>query len=104
MSPEVLTNRVNNEYKKKVDVYSFGIIMHEVFFELLPYQSNSDQFDNIVALGTSVVNGLRPDIPQIQGLGNAEKRYLKLMQKCWSEDPSERPDFEEIYAQMIKMG
>jgi serine/threonine protein kinase len=104
MSPEVLSNRVQAEHKTKVDVYSFGIIMHETFFEMLPYRSNEEQFESIIALGTSVVNGLRPAIPHVQELSNAEKRYLKLMQECWSTDPTERPDFEQIYSQLNKLG
>jgi hypothetical protein len=32
-----------------------------------------------------------------------EKRYIELMQKCWSDSAEERPDFEEIFAELSEM-
>ena|SRR3989338_11584533 len=106
MAPEILENKVDLALKSKLDVYSFGIIMHEMFFETLPYRTNSEQFDSIIALGTSIVRGLRPHIPehQIQGISGAEKLYLNVMQQCWSEKPQDRPSFENILSEFSRMG
>jgi serine/threonine protein kinase len=42
MSPEIL---LNQPYNDRCDVYSFGIIMHEMYFETRPY--TSDEFGNL---------------------------------------------------------
>lgn len=94
MSPEMLMNKVKQETSFKTDVYSFGIIMHEVFFEKVPYLDSED-FDSIIALGSHVVKGLRPFIPD-RSYSDAENAYIDLMQRCWSAKIAERPTFEEI--------
>lgn len=35
--------------------------------------------------------GLRPTIPK-----HAHAKLSELLQKCWQQDPAERPDFSEI--------
>ena len=35
--------------------------------------------------------GLRPTIPSVCPEG-----YAELMQRCWSDEPEERPDFTEV--------
>jgi serine/threonine protein kinase len=97
MSPEVLMDSMKIETSTKCDVYSFGIIMYEVFFERVPYESDYDF--SIIALGTKVVNGMRPSIPEdaLKGLSEAEQVYLELMQRCWAENVDQRPNFGEIY-------
>jgi serine/threonine protein kinase len=105
MSPEILKNKINAEYRTKVDVYSFGIIMYEVFFEVVPYYENREQFESIIGLGNQIVNGLRPSVPQyhVHGLAKVEKQYIELMQRCWSDKPEERPDFEEIFIELSEL-
>jgi serine/threonine protein kinase len=105
MSPEILKNKINAEYRTKVDVYSFGIIMCEVFFEVVPYHENREQFESIIGLGNCIVQGLRPSVPEyhVHGMKKVEKRYIELMQRCWSDNPVERPDFEEIFAELSEM-
>jgi serine/threonine protein kinase len=105
MSPEILKNKINAEYRTKVDVYSFGIIMYEVFFEVVPYHENCEQFESIIGLGNQIVNGLRPSVSEYHehGLTQTEKQYIKLMQMCWSDKPEERPNFDEIFTELSEM-
>jgi serine/threonine protein kinase len=101
MAPEILINRVKNEHRTKVDVYSFGIILHEVFFEKLPYRTNDEQFESVIALGNRVVGGLRPSILD-DSYSTAETMYLELMKQCWHSDPEKRPTFDTIVAELIR--
>ncbi|KAJ8550144.1 hypothetical protein K7X08_033851 [Anisodus acutangulus] len=38
-----------------------------------------------------VQQGLRPRIPE-----HAHPKLVELLQKCWQQDPTRRPDFSEI--------
>ena len=103
MSPEVLMDQVQQGMGTKVDVFSFGIIMHEVFFEKVPYRTNNEQIESVVALGTKVVQGLRPAIPDMikTDTNEEEHAYLALMQRCWHKDPETRPSFDEIFSSLL---
>jgi mitogen-activated protein kinase kinase kinase 7 len=97
MSPEVLFNK---SYTEKCDVYSFGIIMHEVFFEWRPYSGEGDSVIdalNPFLLGGMVTQGKRPFIPDME-YSERENEYLELMQKCWSQNADNRPSFDIILA------
>jgi alpha-tubulin suppressor-like RCC1 family protein len=108
-APEILENQ--KYYNEYCDIYSFGIIMYEVFFEILPYSSvkrtyfgEVDEDDitdaiNIYPLGAQVIRGKRPEIPDVP-LTEAEKMYIELMKKAWDESPLARPSFEGIFKQM----
>ena len=102
MSPEILSNQ--RYYDELCDIYSFGIIMYEVLFEIRPYSSFEDTGDknepiSLFHLGIEVMNGKRPEIPNIQ-LSNTEQEYISLMKKCWNHNPSIRPSFLEIHKEM----
>jgi hypothetical protein len=101
MAPEALRNRVQKDLGTKVDVYSFGIIMHEVFFEQVPYSEL--KVDSIIGLGTDVMNGLRPYVPEDIVVSENEGLYLELMRKCWHNDPVERPSFDDIFTVFSRM-
>lgn len=76
MAPEVL---MSQPYNEKVDVYSFGILLYEIFTQSIPYSSpppppssssmsQSPQFPAMqspVNLALAVVQGLRPSISRI---------------------------------------
>jgi serine/threonine protein kinase len=98
MAPEVLRNKVQRDKGTLVDVYSFGIIMHEVFFEKMPYEE--ERYDSIIGLGTDVVSGKRPFI-QDREYSEKESEYLDLMQRCWDGVAENRPTFDEIFTIML---
>lgn len=92
---------------------SFGITMYELFFEIRPYSSikqmlfnmdkqatdisdsDTEDLDSIVNFGIAVVNGRRPQIPDINYTAQ-ERVYLALMQRCWDHNAAMRPAFTEI--------
>lgn len=48
--------------------------------------------------GGIVSNTLRPPIPEY-----CDPEWRSLMERCWSADPSERPNFTEIASQLRTM-
>jgi len=117
-APELLTHQGHDE---RVDVYSFGIIMHEMFILTPPYAQH--EYSSVFTLGLDIVKGLRPlrfdpsntesnnlivdfflqsnttnmlhsDIPLVvQG-------FYSLVTRCWDADVSKRPSFEEITTEL----
>jgi serine/threonine protein kinase len=97
-APEVI---IGEDYDEKVDVYSFAMIMYEIFFEKIAFEEFL--FDNMWKLGEKVTrNRLRPSVPEPQsmeylGLCDSQKLYLDVMVQCWSHEPVLRPSFPAIY-------
>ena len=86
MAPELMTN-INYGYP--VDVYSYSIILYRMF-------SNSLKFSEGFALNRfaflkNILNSKRLKRPQ-----NIPDNFWELIQKCWNDDPDERPTFSEI--------
>ncbi|KAF8392064.1 hypothetical protein HHK36_022405 [Tetracentron sinense] len=86
MAPELL-NGSSSRVSEKVDVFSFGIAMWEILTGEEPYANMHCG----AIIGGIVNNSLRPPIPD-----RCDIEWRKLMEQCWSPDPSARPSFTEI--------
>ncbi|MBZ3873494.1 Receptor-interacting serine/threonine-protein kinase 4 [Sciurus carolinensis] len=80
-------------FDTKHDVYSFAIVIWGVLTQKKPFADEK----NILHIMVKVVKGHRPELPPVcrprpRACGN----LLRLMQRCWQEDPRERPTFQEI--------
>ncbi|XP_025099165.1 mitogen-activated protein kinase kinase kinase 7-like [Pomacea canaliculata] len=85
MAPEVFEG---SNYSEKCDVFSWGIILWEVFTRRKPFDEIGGPAFRIM---WAVHRGKRP--PLIQGL---PKPLEVLMTKCWSGNPAERPSMSEV--------
>jgi serine/threonine protein kinase len=89
MAPEI---HKGQNYDFKVDVYAFGMLMYFILSE--------EEVPAAVVAPSHIINGSRPP----------RKRYLPreisdLIEKCWDQEPTERPSFEDIVedAEMLKL-
>jgi serine/threonine protein kinase len=84
VAPEVLRGK---KYTQESDVYSFGIIAHEVCTGSPPYHDIAHDSH----LAARIFNGCRPvsnyKIPQL---------ILNIIKRCWDADPLERPKAKEL--------
>ncbi|XP_019072203.1 serine/threonine-protein kinase STY17 isoform X4 [Vitis vinifera] len=84
MAPEVIEHK---PYDHKADVFSFGIVLWELLTGKLPYE----HLTPLQAAVGVVQKGLRPTIPS-----HTYPSLVKLIKRCWHQEPSLRPEFTEI--------
>lgn len=88
MAPEIIDHK---PYDRKVDVYSFGIVLWEIVTGDHPFRNLT-----FVQLAYSVVQkGLRPEIP-----ARVPEKLATIMQNCWHASPEKRPEFKEVVEQL----
>eukprot|EP00727_Mastigamoeba_balamuthi_P008187 m51a1_g399 putative serine threonine kinase (1307) ;mRNA; r:712954-718306 len=93
MAPEVLSD---GTYTEASDVYSFGVVMNEILTCEVPFKGL-----NKVAVSREILMGRRPDIPK--KTGGYPSQYVDLMCRCWDQQPSHRPAFKTISAELSTM-
>ena len=86
LSPEQVAH---STFTEKVDVYSFGIFLHELISRQHPFAEfayrNKEKFES------DIKSGVRPTISE-----KWPEAYQMLVQDCWSGNQEERPSFTEI--------
>ncbi|KAK7244117.1 hypothetical protein RIF29_38935 [Crotalaria pallida] len=84
MAPEMIKKK---RYGRKVDVYSFGLMLWEMVTGTVPYKGMTPVQ---VAFAVSDKN-LRPVIPS-----GCPSVIGDLIQKCWAMKPEKRPEFLQV--------
>ena len=87
MSPEIWTN---GEYSKSSDVYAFAFIVFEIMTFEKPYSNI-----NVFSLALKVKNSIRPEFKVY-----VPEAYKNLIIRCWSQEPSNRPMFDQILIEL----
>jgi serine/threonine protein kinase len=86
-APELLTAASTTRYSVKVDVYSFGMVMWELWEKRRPYDEFHSRFD----ITDAIRAGKRPVISD-----NCPPAWKSLVQRCWQAEPARRPTFKYI--------
>ena len=95
MAPEVLQR---NAYSERADVYSFSIVMSEIFTGRLPYsQEPFDEMNSAQLMYHITEKDARPDIEDLH------PTLQNLISECWSTDPYLRPSFAEVVARLRRL-
>eukprot|EP01026_Neomeris_dumetosa_P042235 TRINITY_DN3511_c0_g1_i5.p1 TRINITY_DN3511_c0_g1~~TRINITY_DN3511_c0_g1_i5.p1 ORF type:complete len:1180 (-),score=146.37 TRINITY_DN3511_c0_g1_i5:1032-4571(-) len=86
-SPEVFRSNGLNVDDEKVDIYSLGVIMWEIWTMQRPWEG-----ENMVAISYKVVNEQkRPEMPSY-----VPPRLKTLIESCWEDDPQRRPSARDV--------
>ncbi|KAL4517811.1 hypothetical protein Ndes2437B_g03932 [Nannochloris sp. 'desiccata'] len=98
LAPEVLNG---DNTTAAADVFSFGVVLWELLTWKLPW-SDTPTVWNIVG---NVLKGGRPALPpraELPGLKPSDNldAYTALIQRCWAQEPSARPDFNSIASEL----
>ena len=86
-APELLTVSNTTKYSLKVDVYSFGMVLWELWEKKRPFDDLNSRFDIMDAIRS----GKRPPISS-----TCPPAYRSLMERCWDPQPAKRPIFKYI--------
>ncbi|CAI2171079.1 6959_t:CDS:2 [Funneliformis geosporum] len=84
IAPEILRGEKKSQAS---DIYNFGMIMWELSTFSLPYFDRAHNLE----LALDICEGARPD-----PLPTTPEFYFDLMERCWDDDPSLRPNAIEI--------
>ena len=92
MAPEVISSEYYNE---KVDCWSFGMVMYQIFhytsmISVLHHSGYTIQ-DGQAAMTAGWRPMVSPECPD---------RIASLIKRCWDMDPSNRPAFSEVVAEL----
>jgi len=85
MAPEVIKK---NSYTEKADIFSYGIILWELWVQEPPYK-NIDRFE--VAKSVATIKNYRPPLVDV-----IPESIKALISACWDYNPDNRPTFEMI--------
>jgi hypothetical protein len=80
------------KYPFKSDVYSFAMVCYEILSGKLPW--NLDE-KSLPEVKKKVLRGDRPQLPE-----HCPLLLKSLIERCWSQDASQRPDFNEICTEL----
>ncbi|VDN96453.1 unnamed protein product [Rodentolepis nana] len=85
---------IDSSYSIKADVWSFGVLMWEVFtYARYPYEDIENDDEVIV----EILKGKRLKKPRDMGFKCDDEFYAK-MEDCWTLNPLFRPSFKELYS------
>ncbi|VDO04624.1 unnamed protein product [Rodentolepis nana] len=86
MAPESVCQKL---FTTKSDVWSFGVLLWELFSLGETPAANMSTGEFLKALSSGVSVYTKPKLAD-------DKLYQDLMQLCWRRNPNDRPSFEEI--------
>ena len=103
MSPELLDADSDDEgeagdssklpYTESSDVYAFGVVLWEMVTCEKPWAGKT-----VTSISKRVAKGERPSLP-----ADCTGEYCKLIEDCWSQDPTDRPTFAFIQHRLRKL-
>uniref|UniRef100_A0A2P2I7Y6 Guanylate cyclase n=1 Tax=Hirondellea gigas TaxID=1518452 RepID=A0A2P2I7Y6_9CRUS len=110
-APELLRENPMDPGTKEGDVYSFGIILHEIIGRQGPFAINNGEGPNYADILKDVKKGQtcsgnlrRPTLLELTEMPfGSNSHVINVMQTCWTEDPMKRTDFRSIKLQLKRM-
>eukprot|EP00347_Sterkiella_histriomuscorum_P021348 403334300 len=99
--PECLKNmKKMDDPTPEMDTYSYGMLLWEIWHELIPFDNDLKLCQNYVVNEQS-----RPQIMPNEGANNGcDDEMAKLIRLCWQSEPEQRPKFNYICKLLSQIG
>ncbi|KAL4427896.1 hypothetical protein ABPG75_001985 [Micractinium tetrahymenae] len=101
LAPEVLRGE---RATAKSDVFSMGVVLWELLTFQIPWERegrNSFQLVHMISSGERLQVPPRDSAPGPEQLSEADYvAYVALLQRCWAQEPAERPGFDQVISQL----
>ena len=93
MAPEVFSSDEDDRtYRKEVDIYSFGMLLLEIFYDGEIKKAFRKGWGPMVVMNR-VGSGWRPDLKLVE---EEDAKLANLIKRCWDHNPQQRPSFMEL--------
>ena len=79
--------------KKKNDIYSFGMLLWEIFTENIPFNIKLSELKKYI-----IDEKLRPQVSN-----QLNKNIAELIRNCWDADIDKRPKLDTILSVLLKI-
>lgn len=89
MAPELLSGESIPKYSELTDVYSFAVLLYELFSGTEAYSTES--FQTPWKVSNFVMDGKRLSLDQVRPPG-----VSAMIERCWSHEPEQRSSFDTI--------
>lgn len=73
--------------------YALSIVMWEIASRRIPYELASP----------TIISSVVPIGDREEILEDCPPGYMELVQRCWHEKPEERPDVDQVLAEVMKI-
>lgn len=93
MAPEII---LQERYTSRADVYSYGIILWELWTGLVPHA----ELMPVQLMFLVAVKGARPSLTA----GSMPPTIATLIRSCWATDPTTRPAFLDVVRKLQQFG
>lgn len=93
VAPEILAG---GQYSRASDVYSYGIIVYEIFVRKTPFEELDFRFLN--QLEEQIIAGARPDLSTLR---QSLPEVARLIEDCWQPEPEKRPTFSDVVERLM---
>ena len=93
-SPEVL---LNWKIDHKVDVWSFGMTLYELWSGVVPWRDPGNPTQISV---TNIMNALMEKKRPFLEISSISTELKTMIADCWKEDAKDRPEFVSLYSEL----
>ncbi|CAB4485522.1 unnamed protein product [Rhizophagus irregularis] len=98
LAPEKLRQGTKVKFSSKCDIFSFGMLLWEIAFDVIPYRDWS--YTNII---DHVKAGKRESIDFGPNPSEVQKDFAKIIRAAWQDDPTLRPGLHELFNQLYDL-
>ena len=93
MDKKKICHKLNNENDVKSDIYSFGILLWEIYTETIPFDVKLSELKKYI-----LEEKYRPEVPN-----EINKEIAELIRACWDSEINKRPSSNKILSVLLKI-